>query len=190
MQRLLSGENIENEISRVREEKILMMKTRKKIMSGINDYPDRKEELHLTLKEPLFFRRARTFEELRLRMEKVKKPEVYIALFGEYSALNGRLNFVKNYFELLGLVVHEPGHSVKDTETFRTTLSERNEDVIVLCALDEDYPTVQEILPPLKAGHQYVAGKIEMSGFRSLSMGQNVYEVLENLVLSCEGGKS
>ena len=189
MQRLLSGESLENEISKVRDEKLLMMKTRKKIMSGINDYPDSKEELRLTLKEPSFFRRARIFEELRLRMEKVKKPEVSIALFGDYSALNGRLNFVKNYFELLGLVVHEPGHSEKDPEKFRKNISERNEDIIVLCAQDEDYPAVKEILPTLKGRHLFIAGKVEMENFTNLYMGQNVYDVLENLVLSFEGRK-
>jgi hypothetical protein len=186
MQRLLKGENLTAEITAIRDQKLQMMKTRKTVMSGINDYPDMKEHLQLKLKSAKVWRPARAFEELRLRMGEVKKPEVYIALFGDYGALNGRLNFVKNYFELVGLTVHDPGHTELDIESFKKNLSNRKEDIIVFCAADENYPVIAEA--SVKTSHKYIAGKFELAGFKNLFAGQNVYEVLENLVKTFEGG--
>lgn len=186
MQRLLKGEDLLKEIAAVRDQKLLMMKTRKSVMSGINDYPDVKEELHLKLNEARVWRPARAFEELRLRMENVKRPEAYIALYGDYGALNARLNFVKNYFELLGLTVHEPGHSELDIENFRKNLADRKEEIIVLCAADENYPLIADTKVP--ASHKFIAGKFELTGYQNLFAGQNVYEVLQNLVDAFAGG--
>lgn len=186
MQRLLKGEDLTTEILSVREQKLQMMKTRKTVMSGINDYPDVKEELHLKLKPSKVWRPARAFEELRLRMEHSKRPEAYIALYGDYGALNARLNFVKNYFELLGLTVHEPGHSELDAVNFRKTIAERKEDIIVLCAADENYHVIADAA--VKAPHKFIAGKFELAGYKNLFAGQNVYEVLQNLVEAYSGG--
>lgn len=174
---------IQKETASVREKRLEQVKTRRHVMSGMNDYPDVKEHLKLKLKAPKVFRVARIFEEQRLMMEEVKnKPTVYVALFGEYGALNARLNFVKNYFELLGLTVHDPGHTELDLESFKKGLTERKEDIIVLCALDEQYPNLMEAVKSIKSQDKFIAGKFEMTGFKNLFGGQNVYEVLENLV--------
>ena len=182
---------LEKEVSAIREKRLDMVKTRKHVMSGMNDYPDVKEELHLKLKAPYLFRVARIFEDLRLKVESWKnKPEVYIALFGDYGALNARVNFVKNYFELLGLKVHDPGHSELDLENFKKTLSSRKETIIAICALDDQYETIKEAASQISNPEKFIAGKIEMSGFQNLFGGQNVYEVLHNLVTRLEGRKS
>ena len=191
MQTLLTGTDISQEISLVREKRLEMIKTRKTVLSGTNDYPDVKEHLDLKLKAPKVFRTARVFEELRLKMEGFKnKPLVYVALFGEYSALNGRLNFVKNYFELLGLTVHEPGHSEMDLDHFKKDLAGRQEEIIVLCSQDDQYPALMEASALVETNHKYIAGKFEMKGCKNLFAGQNVYEVLNNLVSAFEGRKS
>lgn len=191
MQKLIGGADISQDISSVREKRLEMIKTRKTVLSGTNDYPDVKEHLSLKLKTPQVFRTARVFEELRLKMEEIKsKPVVYVALYGEYGALNGRLNFVKNYFELLGLTVHEPGHSEMDLEHFKKDLSNRKEEIIVLCSLDEQYQALIEASALIKTNHKYIAGKFEMNGCKNLFAGQNVYEVLNNLVSAFEGRKS
>lgn len=191
MQQLLSGADISMEISEVREKRLEMIKTRRSIVSGTNDYPDVKEQLHVELKSPSLFRTSRIFEELRLRMEKIpNKPDVYVALYGEYSSLNGRINFVKNYFELLGISVLEPGHSELNFSNFEKDLISRTEKVIVLCALDENYPQLLEALSLVKAPHKYLAGKYLIQGYKNLFAGQNIYEVLENLVSAAEGVQS
>lgn len=187
MQALLRGEDLSPEVTKVRETKLQMIKTRKMVLSGTNDYPDVKEELKVELKDVPFFRVARVFEELRLKMEKMsKRPEVRIALFGEYGALNGRLNFVKNYFELLGLVVHEPGKSQLD---FEKDLSGVEEDIVVLCALDDDYSKLEKSLQTLDVKNKFIAGKVELPGFKNLFAGQNVYEILKNVVDEFGGKK-
>lgn len=190
MQSLLNGANLQEEIAQVREKRLEMVKTRKIIMSGMNDYPDVKEHLKLHFKKPTVFRVARIFEELRLRMENIpNRPTVYVALYGEYSALNARLNFVKNYFELLGLEVHEPGHTEMDLDKLKKDLSIRKEEIIVLCSLDEHYPNLQEVASRVNTSQKFLAGKYEMPSYQNLFAGQNVYEVLENLVQAFEGRK-
>lgn len=178
MQKLLKGHDLSKDTAAIREQRLAMIKTRKTVLSGINDYPDMKEKLHLELKAPKLFRLARVFEDLRIQMNKKSKPSVSVALYGDYGALNARLNFVKNYFELLGLEVKEPGHSITDENEFKKSLSG---DVVVLCALDDDYT---KILPHLKtdAKFRFIAGKVEVEGYKNLFAGQNVYDVLANLV--------
>ncbi len=183
MQELLQGKNLADDISTVKDRRLEMMKTRKTVLSGINDYPDVKEKLGLKLKAPSFFRVARIFEELRLKMENLPvRPQVYVALYGDYAALNARLNFAKNYFELLGLEVRERGNSLLDIEQFKKDLSSRQEDIIVLCAADDSYPLLSDLGNLVKTEHKYIAGKFEMASFTNLFAGQNIYEVLKNLV--------
>lgn len=183
MQELLKGKDLTEDLKAVRTKRLDMIKTRKTVLSGINDYPDVKERLGLNLKEASFFRLARIFEELRLKMESLPhKPQVYVALFGDYGALNARLNFVKNYFELLGLEVHESGKTQLDLESFKKDLSSRIEEVIVLCAADDSYPSISALGELVKTEHKYIAGKFEMTSFTNLFAGQNIYEILENLV--------
>lgn len=182
MQRLLRGENLSDEIKKVSLEKELRIMTRKSVVSGINDYPDMKETLDFSLKQPTYFRQARKFEELRLQMENVKKPEVYIALFGDYAALNARLNFVKNYFELLGLKVTDPGHSVTTIEDFKKNLLSCQEEIVAFCAADDQYSLIQDTAKLLSSKNQFVAGKVGIPGMKNLFAGQNIYEILQNLV--------
>ena len=162
-----------------------MIKTRKTVLSGTNDYPDVKETLNLKLKSPKVFRISRVFEELRLKMEELtQKPTVYVVVYGDYAALNGRLNFVKNYFELLGLTVKESGHGETD---LGKCLSERTEEIIVFCSSDDQYSEMLPYASQVKTKHKFVAGKNEISGFKNLFAGQNVYEVLESIVKDFSG---
>lgn len=181
MQKLLQGHDLDSDIKKIRDQRLQMLRTRKSVMSGTNDYPDRTEKLKITLKAPELFRVGREFEELRLKVESLKAPEVFVALYGEYGALNARLNFVKNYFELLGLTVLESDHSEFDKELFLKHVLSRKEKIIVLCALDEDYPEILEAAGKISAPLKYIAGKTEMAGFKNLFAGQNVYEVLSQL---------
>ncbi len=187
MQRLLAGADLEAELARVRDERLRLVKHRRLVVSGVNDYPDVKEDLGIELRPPTVFRAARAFEELRLLMAKRARPAVYVALYGDYGALNARLNFVKNYFELLGLRVSEPGHSVTDVEAFAADLRARSEEIIVLCAADDAYPALAAAAAGGAGTHRYIAGKVELPGHRNLFAGQNVYDVLEEIVRAFEG---
>jgi hypothetical protein len=177
MQEILRGDNLTSEVLSVRDQRLKHLKTRKTIMSGINDYPDAKEYLGVTLKEVHYFRQARSFEELRLRMEKMKKPSVYIAVFGDYASLNARLNFARNYFELLGLNVTDSGVNGPDLN--------REYDIFVLCAADETYSGLNHLM--VSAKYKYIAGKIELPGFKNIFSGQDVFEVLKELMNDLSG---
>ena len=170
------------EAAPIRTEREHRIETRRHIVAGMNDFPDVKESLHLTeIPVPKFYRTSLAFENLRLRMEKVKKkPEVYIGVYGDYAALNARINFVKNYFEILGLQVNDPGQSQTDFEDFKKEVSIRNEKIVVLCLSDSDLPLLHSI--NVNAKEKFVAGKFEKIGFQNLFAGQNVYQVLEGLV--------
>jgi methylmalonyl-CoA mutase len=165
------------ETTPVREERMKSFATRKHVLAGVNDFPDVKEELHLSeLPVARFFRTGRAFEELRLRMENApKKPEVYLAIFGDYAALNLRVNFVKNYFELLGLKVTDPGRAVTEAD-----VAGRKEDILVLVASDSQYENLKEVTSQAK--EKYVAGKVEVKGFTNLFAGQNVLQILTGII--------
>lgn len=180
MQELLQSSHLENSLAQKIEEnknyKTERMKTRKDVMAGTNDYPDIKENLDIKL-SPQFFRSAFIFEELRLRLNKVsRKPEVEIHLKGSYSELSSRINFIKNYFELIGL-------SVIDPLDFKQT---KKGNILVLCAKDEDYPDLANSISPKEFLEIFVAGKVEINGLINIFSGQNIYEVLEKLVKKLE----
>ena len=159
-----------------RNDKTLRMKTRKDIMAGTNDYPDVKEKLHLKL-VPKFYRSAYVFEELRLRLDQVMvKPEVEVVLKGSYSELSPRINFIKNYFELIGLHVIDP-------MDFKQT---KKGNIVVLCGKDEDYPELAKSVDLSVYFEVFIAGKVEVSHVTNIFVGQNIYEILEKLVKKLE----
>jgi Methylmalonyl-CoA mutase len=158
------------ETSAVRETRQTQVRTRKSVLAGMNDFPDAKEKIEINLEpKAMGYRVSRDFEDLRIKVENLKKkPTIRVAILGDYGSLNARVNFVKNYFELLGL-------EVKET----LDLSNPREDIIILCASDEDYPKLA--IPDFKS-EKFIAGKFEMPGYQNLFAGQNVYEVLEKVV--------
>lgn len=159
---------LDQELSKVREQRLDRVKSRKDVLAGMNDFPDARERLNLKLKAPAVFRVARSFEELRLKVETLKDPpKVQVVLKGDYAALNNRINFIKNYFEVIGLEVLDPMVKIK-----------LERPIIVLCAKDEDYPTLAAETQTSDALAAFVAGKVEVNGFDSIFAGQNIYDVL------------
>lgn len=168
---------LQEEAYKVRDEREKRVETRRHVMAGLNDFPDTNEVFKFKDKpKELFYRVGRSFEELRHKMEKTsQKPSVYIAIFGDYAALNTRINFIKNYFELLGLKVIDPGHGITAAD-----VEARKEEIVVLCSSDEGYASLPEM--KISAKDKYIAGKTERAGFMNLYAGQNVYQVLNDLL--------
>ncbi|MFL5783140.1 MAG: methylmalonyl-CoA mutase family protein [Bacteriovoracaceae bacterium] len=166
----------------VREERMKKFATRKHVLAGVNDFPDLKDTLSLkTTPKSRFFRTARVFEELRLRMENAtKRPEVYLGIYGDYGALHARINFVVNYFELAGLKVNEPGRAFKDKAELQKNISGRTEEFLVLVAADDQYQDIAGL--ETNAREKYLAGKTELPGYTNVYAGQNVLEVLNGIV--------
>lgn len=173
-------EFLQIEVAKVRELRQERIKLRKDVLAGINDYPDGKEQLGFSLKKAGSYRVARIFEEVRLKVEAIKhKPKVVILLHGDISVLNNRINFIKNYFELIGLEVIDPIHSHEDPEN----------KIIVLCAKDEDYPDFAKQTENQKCFAKYLAGKVSVPGLEAIHAGQDVFQVLSQLVNKLEGKK-
>jgi hypothetical protein len=188
MQKVLiqGDEYLKKEVDAVAMNRSLELRTRKKVMAGINDFPDRSESLRGIKLNPSLYRNAKEFEELRLRVERLKlKPTLHIALFGNYAALNARLNFCKNYFEVLGLEVSDTGVSETDEKNFVQKLSQASQDILVICAADEDYPKLASAIEGVK-NLKYIAGKVNLGSLLPLYAGQNIYEVLQSLVIEWE----
>ena len=171
---------LNTEILKVQEIRQTRVKTRKDVLAGINDYPDGKELLGISLKKAKAFRVARIFEEIRLQVETLaQKPKVAMVIQGDISALSNRMNFVKNYFELIGLEVFE---------TAQANLKPHN-TILVLCAKDEDYLTLGKQHENDHCLAKYVAGKVDLPGFEAIHAGQDVYAVLSQLVTKMVGMK-
>jgi hypothetical protein len=162
---------LENEIKKVREQRLERVHTRKDILAGMNDFPDSREKIGLSMGHSKIFRVAREFEELRLRIEKlVPAPKVQILLEGDYADLSNRINFIKNYFEVIGLEVLDP--------LIQVSCENR---ILVLCAKDENYLRFASKIDRTQARACYVAGKVEVEGFESIFAGQNIFNVLSKL---------
>jgi hypothetical protein len=171
---------LNSEVKKVRDLRLERVKTRKDVLAGVNDYPDGKEHLGTTLKQSTTFRVSRVFEEARLKVETIKnKPKVEILLYGDVGALNNRINFIKNYFELIGLEVIDPIHSHEKPEN----------KILVLCAKDEDYPELVKQAETQTCFAKYVAGKVEVPGYEAIHAGQDVYQVLSQLANKLAGEK-
>ncbi len=166
-------EFLQTEVTKVRNVRLERVKTRKDVLTGINDYPDGREHLGIALKESKVFRVSRTFEEARLKVEGVKnKPKVEILLHGDAGELNNRISFIKNYFELIGLEVIDPIQSKEKPAN----------KILVLCAKDEDYPNLAQEALKQDCLAKYIAGKVDIPGFEMIHAGQDVHKVLSQLV--------
>ncbi len=176
------SEFFQRETTPVRETRQKNLSTRRHVLAGVNDFPDIKDQLKLShLPKARFFRTGREFEELRLRMEnRSDRPDVYLAVLGDYAALNARINFAKNYFELLGLKVIDPGHGSSTTGELQKEIDSRKEKFLVLISTDEQYGELAGV--STSASEKFLAGKTEIPGFLNLFAGQNVLEVLTGIV--------
>jgi|GEM_PF-1048693 len=187
-------EFFKNDVSSVRNERLRQFHHRRLILSGVNEYPNVKERLGVKgdLKTT-GFRLAREFELLRLRVERLKPsqvPVVRILFWGDYAAMNGRLNFTQNYFETLGLTVLEPGHSIQDDAAFSAWASkgDASSEIRVWCAKDADYPELCSKWKSAdeKAFARFIAGKVEQEGLQAIFAGQDIHAILSTLVSRME----
>lgn len=201
-EKYLSGINtseLSKEVKEVANKRYEMAQTRKWTVTGVNNFANSDEtlnsiyksngELNLNLEGDFPLRTiASEFENLRASVQE-KKINIQVALFGEESKLSARVNFCKNYFELLGCNVNESS-ATKDISKLIANFKEQNAQAVILCAVDDDYINHgQELVDAFKkTGVEliYLAGRpkdLELEGLTDkVYMGQNVYEVLSNFV--------
>ncbi|MBR1770307.1 MAG: methylmalonyl-CoA mutase small subunit [Bacteroidales bacterium] len=136
---------------------------RKKVIVGTNQYPNLTEKSMDCKKEnakpnsetefsPLAQRRmAEPFEKLRLDVINSKKvPSVFLLLYGNLAMRTARAGFSSNFFGVAGYeIANNRGFDSIDGAV--AAILEANNDILVLCSSDDEYPElVREILPKLK----------------------------------------
>ena len=101
---------------------------RKRILVGVNNYPDLNEVLPAGASLPsTSWRMAEPFEQIRQRVEKSgKRPRVLLLQRGDLKMKMARANFCLNLFGCAGF-------EVKTSETLEPA------DVVVLCSADPEY---------------------------------------------------
>ena len=168
------------------------IRNRKHILTGINNFANPQESIQSLYQQKTVYekefgqfpvrRHAREFEQLRMDYElKEKNLLAYVACYGDPAKLSARINFAKNYFELLGMEVKESSGKNLSHKDHLAQMGEAR--VIILCAQDDDY---QEIVAGAKLEFEpkkmFLAGKFNDSSIPAIHQGQDVYHILAKLV--------
>ena len=122
---------------------------------------------------------ASEFETIRNHFKADVNPVKVLVLDPE-SKVSARINFCRNYFEVIGANVTE----VKTIDDIKEN------DHVIICGTDETYEKdLSEILKSLDTKNiksTYVAGKIDITKYQGISdslyMGQNIFEVLSHFI--------
>lgn len=156
-----------------------LFRTRKIVQAGVNDFPDPAEKvlLHKRFLQADHVRLGQQFENLRMDMQNLKPLKVALLVVGDYAALQARMNFTKNIFELLGITVVEPGRGLSKTEAIDWAKG-MNASVWAWVAADGD--TAEASFPTNV--RSYSAGKNSQDGFVSLYAGMDVVTELQALL--------
>lgn len=154
--------------------------TRKLIQTGVNDFPDASERVQLKEKfvHSPHVRVAQDFEELRLSMQKIKSIKVAVVVLGDYAALNARLSFTKNFFELLGLEVVESGKGLEINQA-QEWLAQTKTKVWAVVAPDAEHEKIKLSNQPARI---YLAGKTKLPDVHNIYAGMDVYQALDELL--------
>ncbi len=184
MQELLKATSVKEKIQEVseitRSQREKNIHTRKHVLAGLNDFADASEKIKVKSLKNCFYRSTRSFEELRIKIENMKNPpEVFIGVFGDYALLNPRLNFAKNFFEVLGLKVADSEIGLTDPNEFKKMIDSRKEEIIVYCSLDADYEKLNDLD---HKKNTFLAGKAELKNCKNIFAGQDIYSALSALV--------
>ena len=170
---------IDSSIAAAREAKEKEFASRRRVMVGVNNYPDlaeRRLEQAGSL-EGAEWRLARPIERIRLRTERHarrtgKTPRVLLLKRGDLKMKMARAQFCLNFFGCAGFEIEEA-----------ETLEGRQADLIVLCSSDAEYLEFARDVCPRAAAPVIVAGnpKEQIEALREAGVAGFVH-ILSNLV--------
>jgi len=124
---------------------------RKKVMVGVNQYPDATQAAAESW-PGVGFRLSAGFEALRQRTAAAKKrPKVFLLPMGDLSMRLARATFITNFFSCAGFEIIENNGFESMDEACKTALSSSAE-IVVLCASDTDYPVLVPAFCALMSG--------------------------------------
>lgn len=160
-----------------------LIKKRRYIMSGINDFVNLDEDIvslykanHITMEIESVSRLGYDFEKLRLDLS-LKQPELNLVNVGELKYLAARSTFCKNYFEVAGIKVNVTNTSIDGLKSLSF------DTPVCFCAKDSDIEEVFANTSHLqKDSRTFIAGKsFSKDGYINIFQGQDIFEVLSSL---------
>lgn len=149
------------------------IRSRKKIIVGVNQYPNT-EEFHTSQSAVNLYNAAAEFEAIRNKIDAIgqaqgKRLSVHLLTFGDAAMANARALFSRNLIGCGGFAITEAN-----------TLPNEKPFAIVLCAADIDYftETTKEIVEKISTSYSskptiILAGKPE--NWESLGADKNIY---------------
>lgn len=163
---------------------------RRKVICGVNDFADIENDLavdytqeNFSINEEELFPLKRTttaIESLRFQVQGDKEnsvKKILIFTFGNRKRLSARINFVQNYFEVLGLQTEIVEYD-KSIE-----LSSKKYFAMAYCALDSDYSEMFKEGAREWGLPSFIAGKkFEHKDMTNIYGGQDILDVLTKLV--------
>ncbi len=141
-----SKTNVDEAIAASRAAKEKAIASRRKVLVGVNNYPDINETLNpddVTTPRDIW-RAAAVFEGIRLRSDRHaaktgKRPTVLLLQRGDLKMRQARAQFIQNFFGCGGFAITESNQL------------EGNPDLVVLCSSDPEYVALaQEVCPQAK----------------------------------------
>jgi hypothetical protein len=156
------------------------MRTRKIKIPGVNDVPMVNVPLPLVHSSP-FFRWASEFENLRLEFKNHRhKVKIGLLNIGIREKNQARLDFAKNYFELLGEPLLETHYDEFHLENIKLWKKENHLTDIVLVTQDE---WLLNLLPQLDLETTVVATKLDFPKLAKIFYGMDVIEFFHHWLL-------
>jgi hypothetical protein len=182
-------ETFSKEVQKTASKRYELAQKRKITITGINNFANPDDsfqnlfnsniDLNKVIGDDLFPLRtvAFEFESIRSEFNRENNPVKILVLEPE-SKISARINFCRNYFEVIGANVSE----VKALEDVTEN------DHVIICASDDTYTNdltaIINSLKTINTKSTYLAGNFDISNFpqitNNLFMGQNIFEVLKH----------
>ena len=193
---------IQSQIEETAAKRELNIATRKEILLGTNQYPNRTETLEKKInlqdnnktqstefKSLKQYRAAEQFEKLRLKTEKSgKKVNVFMFTYGNLAMRKARATFAGNFFACAGFnIIDNNGFKTLD-EGIKESIK-KQADIVVICSSDDEYPEIAPVINnKLKETIIAVAGypkksieELQNAGIKHfIHVKSNVLETLKN----------
>ncbi len=154
---------IQDKIKETVQKRELNIATRKEVLLGTNQYPNFNETVKKNIDPNVynwklpenkntdteaikFWRAGKTFEELRLAVEKSGiRPKVFLLTYGNLAMRKARATFSTNFFTCAGYeIIDNPGFENIE-EGIKAAINAKA-DIVTVCGSDDDYP---EIVPEI-----------------------------------------
>jgi methylmalonyl-CoA mutase len=143
------------QLKKQREQLTAAVASRKKILVGVNQYPDQ-QHVDVNSWPSDSFRLSADFEALRKQTAAaISRPKVFLLPMGDLAMRLARATFIANFFSCAGYEIIE-NNGFEHLEEGTQAALRSGAEVVVLCASDTDYPAL------VPAFCQLLQGKTEL----------------------------